>query len=116
MTPAAPGDLKLRVLAAAAQKPSLTRPEARYRAGVASILASIPMVAALTIAGGPGHAEGRPLTVTVMQSIGCAALAAFATWAAGSRARWMARARRVELWLLAIGTPALLALWICAFH
>lgn len=118
MTPAAPADLKRRVLAAAAEEPSLTRPEARYRAVVASLLASIPMAAALLIAGGPGHAEGRPLTVTILQSIGCAALAAFVTWAAGSRAHGIARprSRRVELWLLAIGAPLLLAVWICAFH
>lgn len=124
MTPPVLSDPKLRLLEAVAREPSITRAEARSRAALYFSLALIPMIAVLFIAGGPGHAAGRPFTMTVVISIGCVVLAAIATAlttklstsSAPQRSGWLSRSGRALLGLAAVGIPVALALWITAFH
>jgi hypothetical protein len=111
-----PSDLKQRVLEARRRTPSMTRPQSRARTLAGAALAALALIGALYIAGGPGHAEGRPLAMTVAISLGSAAIAALATWGAASRTRWMLGRGRATLWIIALGTPVLLAAWLICWH
>jgi len=116
MNASIPPDLKDRVLLAVANTPSVTRSEARRRAAGYSVLAAIPMVILLFLAGGPGHAEGRPFGVTLALTAGCLIMAMGATWMAASRTRWMMGPGQLTCVFIALGLPLVYVTWIGAFH
>lgn len=116
MNSSLPPEFKNRVLLAAAQTPSMTRTQARSRAIVYSMLASIPMFIALFIAGGPRNAAGRPFVVTVVLTVGCLLLAIGATFLSSLRSRWMTGVNRGITYFLVLGMPLLYCAWIAGFH
>ncbi len=116
MSPQLSPDFKGRVLLAAANSPSLTRKQAQWRAVSFSILAAIPMLSALYLAGGPEHASGRPFIVTVVLTLGCFILAIVATWLVSMKSRWMTNTPRTIALFLVLFLPILYSLWIAVFY
>jgi hypothetical protein len=111
-----PSDLKLRVLEARRRTPSMTRSQSRERAIAAAGASALAMIGVLALAGGPGHAHGRPFAATAAISLGCFAIAVLATWGTTSRTKRMLTRGRALLWLIALGTPVLLAGWLMLWH
>ncbi len=101
-------DLKARILAQAAARPSPTRDASR---GYAWLIAPSSAIVAATLFfafDGPRHGQGRAPWFYAASTIGWAMVAALSVWGALARGRSAIGRPRPWLLVLAIGTPATL--------
>ncbi|HEY8075667.1 MAG TPA: NrsF family protein [Labilithrix sp.] len=111
-----PDALRARVLAAAAAKPSPTRVTGK-RVAVGLVVASIALaLIVFEIAGGFGHTEGRPLTLTVAIAGGWAVVSAALTWLAIGRGGSTLPRRPVVLASAALAAPIAAFVWLHLFN
>ncbi|HQR30831.1 MAG TPA: NrsF family protein [Anaeromyxobacteraceae bacterium] len=111
-----PDSLRLRVLEAARRVPSPARSRGTNPAGTGVALAAVAMLAVLFLAGGPGHAAGRPASIGAWIVAGLAALAAGVTWLVVPPRRSMLPPPASRLIAVAVGVPIVLAAWLLAWH
>lgn len=121
MTP--PESLKLRVLAAARQRPAPPRPDRLPSSIGLAALAAVAMSAVLLWAprlfgdvGGPAHASGRPAATGAWIVAGTLALAVSATRLVLPSRRSMLSPARGLLLGVAIGVPLLVGAWLVLWH
>lgn len=113
MTP--PADLRARVLAAAAAKPSRTRPAGR-RAMAIAIAGSIAFaLASFEHVGGLRHSSGRPTTITWLLAGGWAIGSLLLTWLALGRGRSSLPRRPAWLVATALAAPVACFVWMHLF-
>ncbi len=111
-----PDALRARVLAAAAAKPSPTR-TAGKRVAIGLVVASIALAGIVfEVAGGFGHAEGRPVTLTIAIAAGWALVSAALTWLAIGRGGSTLPRRPVLLASAALAAPIAAFVWLHLFH
>ena len=121
MTP--PDSLKLRVLAAARQRPVPPRAERFPSLAGLAALAALAMAAVLQWGprlfgdvGGLAHLGGRPAASGSWILAGTLALAASSTWLVLPSRRSMLAPPRGRLLAVAIGVPVLVGLWLALWH
>jgi hypothetical protein len=111
-----PGSLKNRVLDAARQVPSPPRTDRLPSVGNGAALAALAMLGVLFLAGGPGHASGRPASVGAWVVVGLATLAALVTWLVIPPRRSMLPPPTSRLLAIVVGVPLVVAAWSIAWH
>jgi hypothetical protein len=111
-----PDSLKNRVLDAARQVPSPPRTGRLPSVGTGAALAALAMLGVLLLAGGPGHAAGRPTAIGAWVVLGLAALAAMATWLVVPPRRSMLPPPTSRLLAIVVGVPLVVAAWLLAWH
>ena len=111
-----PDSLKNRVLDAARQVPSPPRTGRFPSVGTGAALAALAMLGVLFLAGGPGHASGRPTAVGAWVVVGLAALAALVTWLVVPPRRSMLPPPTSRLLAIVVGVPLIVAAWLLAWH
>jgi hypothetical protein len=109
-------DLRARILAKVAEKPSRTRPEGRTRAALYYAGSAALMIAIFFVAGGFAHAEGRPPSVSGPILLGETVIALAATWAVLGRGRRVTGRARFVLAIAAIAVPAVVFPWLTWWH
>lgn len=111
--------LKNRVLIAARKQASPVRPDP-VRAALSNaalvVAAFAAMSLALFVAGGPGHASGRPAEIGAWIAGGTLLLAIAATVLCLPSARSMLPRAREHLLAVMVGVPILVGVWIALWH
>jgi hypothetical protein len=116
-SPAAPPPaLKLRVLADARRHPARPRSGRLFPGLLRAAVALAAMVAILALAGGPGHAAGRPAASGAWILAGTLALALGATWFSLPARGSMLPPARGQLLAVVVGVPLLFAAWLLLWH
>lgn len=108
--------LRARVLEAARRTSSPTRAELRRRRGWLVPLAAAGMATSLLVAGGPGHAAGRPGAISAWIIAGLVGLAIAATGLALPPLRSMLPPPAWLLLAVAAGVPLAVAAWLVSWH
>jgi hypothetical protein len=121
MTP--PDSLKLRILAAARERPVPRRPDRASSSVALAALAAVMMTAVLQWAprllgevGGLAHAVGRPAASGAWILAGTLGLAVSATWLVLPARRSMLAPPRGLLLAVAVGVPVLAGAWLVLWH
>jgi hypothetical protein len=111
-----PDSLKNRVFDAARQVPSPPRAGRLPSVGTGAALAALAMLGVLLLAGGPGHAAGRPTAIGAWVVVGLVALAAVGTWLVAPSGRSMLPPPTSRLLAIVVGVPLIVAAWLLAWH
>jgi len=111
-----PEQLKQRVLATARKAPSPIRADLRGTTFAWVAFATLGLLLALVVAGGPHHAVERPGAAGLWMVLGVAALALLVTWWALPPPRSMLPPSDGRLLVVALGVPVLVGAWLIAWH